>query len=129
VPSTIRSVATSRSSATTSFARLDELTIDGSASPDFDENFADSAQVAAELGENLTLAAALREQLNDVEGALTRLSNGNLRKLPGVRRGHQPSSAGGHASDAVLHHPRLNLSRARGPAPGEPILRVSRTRR
>lgn len=56
--------------------RLDELTIDGSAAQDFDENFADSAQVAAELGENLTLAAALREQLNDVEGALTRLSNG-----------------------------------------------------
>lgn len=56
--------------------RLDELTIDGSAAPDFDENFADSAQVAAELGENLTLAAALREQLADVEGALVRLDNG-----------------------------------------------------
>ncbi|HMS90187.1 MAG: TraR/DksA C4-type zinc finger protein [Acidimicrobiales bacterium] len=56
--------------------RLDELTIDGSAAQDFDENFADSAQVAAELGENLTLAAALREQLADVEGALARLENG-----------------------------------------------------
>jgi RNA polymerase-binding transcription factor DksA len=56
--------------------RLDELTIDGSAAPDFDENFADSAQVAAELGENLTLAAALREQLADVEGALARMDHG-----------------------------------------------------
>ena len=56
--------------------RVDELTIDGSAAQDFDENFADSARVAAELGENLTLAAALREQLADVEGALARLENG-----------------------------------------------------
>ena len=56
--------------------RLDELTSDGAAAPDFDENFADSAQVAAELGENLSLAAALRDQLVDVEGALARLDDG-----------------------------------------------------
>ena len=56
--------------------RLDELTADGSAAPDFDENFADSAQVAAEMGENMSLAAALRDQLTDVEGALARIESG-----------------------------------------------------
>lgn len=56
--------------------RLEGLTADGSAAPDFDENFADSAQVAAEQGENLSLAAALRDQLEDVEGALERIEAG-----------------------------------------------------
>ena len=56
--------------------RLDELTADGATAPDFDENFADSAQVAAEQGENLSLAAALRDQLEDVEGALQRIEAG-----------------------------------------------------
>lgn len=56
--------------------RLDELTADGTISLDFDENFADSAQVAAEQGENLSLAAALRDQLDDVEGALRRIDEG-----------------------------------------------------
>ncbi len=53
--------------------QLTELESDGSAAPDFDENFADSAQVAAEQGENATLAASFREQLTEVEGALARL--------------------------------------------------------
>src|SRR3954454_6101203 len=57
--------------------RLTELTNDGAAAPDFDENFADSAQVAAEQGENLTLAASLRDQLADVETALVRLADGS----------------------------------------------------
>ncbi len=56
--------------------RLEELTADGATAPEFDENFADSAQVAAEQGENLSLAAALREQLADVEGALARIDEG-----------------------------------------------------
>ena len=56
--------------------QLGELVPGTDTSLTFDENFADSAQVAAELGENLTLAAALREQLADVEGALARLENG-----------------------------------------------------
>lgn len=56
--------------------RLSELTSDGSAAPDFDENFADSAQVAAEKDENLALAATIREQLADVESALARLEDG-----------------------------------------------------
>jgi RNA polymerase-binding protein DksA len=42
----------------------------------FDENFADSAQVAAEQGENRALATTLREQLADVDRALERLDRG-----------------------------------------------------
>jgi RNA polymerase-binding protein DksA len=57
--------------------QLSELTADGSAAPDFDENFADSAQVAAEMGENLTIAATLRDQLDDVEHALERIEAGS----------------------------------------------------
>src|SRR4051794_7725633 len=56
--------------------RLTELTADGSAAPDFDENFADSAQVTAEQVENRTLAASLTDQLTDVELALTRIDEG-----------------------------------------------------
>jgi RNA polymerase-binding transcription factor DksA len=45
--------------------------------PAFDENFADSAQVAAEQGENRTIAASLREQLDEVEHALAKFANGS----------------------------------------------------
>ena len=55
--------------------QLSELNADGAA-PDFDENFADSAQVTAEQVENRTLAASLQDQLSDVESALTRLDSG-----------------------------------------------------
>lgn len=57
-------------------ARLNELSYDGGAGLDFDENFADSGQVAAEQGENLTLAASIRDQLSDVEAALARIDAG-----------------------------------------------------
>ena len=56
--------------------RLDELTTDGSAAPEFDEGFADSAQVTAEQTENASLAASLRDQLDDVERRLGRLDDG-----------------------------------------------------
>jgi DnaK suppressor protein len=56
--------------------QLSELTPDGAAAPDFDENFADSGQVAAEMGVNLTLAASLRDQLVDVEHAIERIDAG-----------------------------------------------------
>lgn len=56
--------------------RLDGLTADGAAAPEFDENFADSAQVTAEQGENQALAATLRDQLEEVEAALARLGGG-----------------------------------------------------
>lgn len=42
----------------------------------FDDNFADSGQVAAEQGENRLLASELREQLDDVERALGKLDEG-----------------------------------------------------
>jgi RNA polymerase-binding transcription factor DksA len=55
--------------------QLHELGVDGEAAV-VDENFADSAAVSAEHGEQQALAARLREQLDDVERALTRLDEG-----------------------------------------------------
>lgn len=55
--------------------QLRELNGDGDA-PGFDENFADSAQVAAEHVENRTLAAQLQDQLDDVEAAIERIDAG-----------------------------------------------------
>lgn len=52
-------------------AQLQEL--DGGS---FDDNFADSGQVAAEQGEARVLAASLRDQLEAVETALERLDSG-----------------------------------------------------
>lgn len=43
--------------------------VDALAEGDFDENFADSGQVAAEQGEVQALAASLQEQLDAVEAA------------------------------------------------------------
>ena len=48
----------------------------GAASPEFDDNFADSGQVAAEQGENKVLASQLRAELDDVERALAKLDDG-----------------------------------------------------
>lgn len=45
-------------------------------SPEFDDNFADSGQVAAEQGENKLLAAELRAELDEVERALAKLDEG-----------------------------------------------------
>lgn len=56
--------------------QLRELGRDES-SLDYDDNFADSGQVAAEQGENQALAARLREQLDDVESALAKLDEGS----------------------------------------------------
>lgn len=46
------------------------------ASDDFDENFADSAQVAAEQGEHRTLTDTFEEQLEQVNAALARMDDG-----------------------------------------------------
>jgi DnaK suppressor protein len=43
---------------------------------DFDENFADSGQVAAEQGEVHALASSLKDQLDAVEQALVKLDEG-----------------------------------------------------
>ncbi len=42
----------------------------------YDENFADSGQVAAEKGENRALLSQLREQLSEIERALRKLDEG-----------------------------------------------------
>jgi RNA polymerase-binding transcription factor DksA len=44
--------------------------------PDTDASFADTAQVTAELDEQRSLTAELRELLDDVERALARLDDG-----------------------------------------------------
>jgi RNA polymerase-binding protein DksA len=56
--------------------QLDELSSVG-AGADLDENFADTAQVAAEQVETRTLAAQLQDQLDDVEAALSRIDSGS----------------------------------------------------
>lgn len=56
--------------------QLDDLAEDSSAAMSFDDGFADSAQVAAEKGENRALSASLRDQLDDVERALSKLESG-----------------------------------------------------
>ena len=48
------------------------------AGDDFDENFADSAQVAAEQGEHRTLTESLEEQLTQVQAALERMDEGTF---------------------------------------------------
>ena len=53
-------------------AQLDELQV-----VTYDENFADSGQVAAEQGENRALVNQLEETLGDVERALAKLDEGN----------------------------------------------------
>ncbi len=55
--------------------QLGELSTDGDSADD--ENFADTAQVAAELVENRTLSATLQDQLSDVESALERIDAGS----------------------------------------------------
>jgi len=46
----------------------------------FDENFADSGQVAAEQGESRLLAASLSDQLQEVERALRKFDDGTYGK-------------------------------------------------
>ena len=43
----------------------------------YDEGFADSAQVAAERGENRVLYVQLRRELDDIEHALARMDDGS----------------------------------------------------
>ncbi len=43
---------------------------------EYDVNFADSAQVAAEMGENKVLYDQLRRDLDDIEKALARMDEG-----------------------------------------------------
>ncbi len=56
--------------------QIDELTAGGEIELDFDGNFADSGQVAAEQGENKVLAESLQDQLSAVESALGKMDDG-----------------------------------------------------
>jgi DnaK suppressor protein len=62
-------------------ARLEELGQGGGRSAEgslsFDDNFADSGQVAAEQGEVQAIAGQLRDQLREVERALAKLDDGS----------------------------------------------------
>lgn len=60
--------------------RIDELTYGGEIDLDYDDNFADSGQVAAEQGEYKVLAESLQEQLRDVEAALAKFADGSYGK-------------------------------------------------
>ena len=55
--------------------QLDQLN-GGDEGPGFDDNFADSGQVAAEQGEVQSLLRQLREQLEEVERALGKMDKG-----------------------------------------------------
>jgi RNA polymerase-binding transcription factor DksA len=57
-------------------ARNEELSITSDDPLAYDDNFADSAQVAAELGENQALLAANQEQLDDIDHALAKIEAG-----------------------------------------------------
>lgn len=57
--------------------QLDELVPGGEGFWGFDENFADSGQVAAEQGEVKVLVNSLRDQLDEVERALGKLDDGS----------------------------------------------------
>ena len=56
-------------------AQLADLGVDGGIA--YDENFADSGQVAAEQGENRALIGQLEDTLTEVERALAKLDEGN----------------------------------------------------
>jgi DnaK suppressor protein len=56
--------------------QVEELAADTDDALSFDGGFADSGQVAAERGEYRSLANSLREQLDDVEQALSALDEG-----------------------------------------------------
>lgn len=57
--------------------RIDELTVGGEIDMDYDDDFSDRGKVAGEIGENLTLAGALRTQLALVDKALSRIDDGS----------------------------------------------------
>ena len=59
--------------------QLEELGVGGEGM-DFDENFADSGQVAAEKGEHRVLANSLQDALADIDRALQKLDAGGYGK-------------------------------------------------
>ena len=58
--------------------QLEELGHDAPGSLDFDENFADSGQVAAEQGETRVLAGQMADTLAKIERALAKMDEGTF---------------------------------------------------
>lgn len=56
--------------------RVDELTVGGEVDLDFDSEHADRGSVAAEQGENRSLADSLKYHLTQVEAALAKMDDG-----------------------------------------------------
>ena len=71
-------------------ARLAEMGLSGG-ELSFDQNFADSSQVTAERGEVEALAGSLRESLNDVEAALTKIDEGTYGTCEGCGQPINPA--------------------------------------
>ena len=69
----------------------------------FDDNFADSGQVAAEQGENKVLASQLRSELDEVERALAKLDDGTYGKCETCGEPIAAAAPRGHAGRPVLH--------------------------
>jgi DnaK suppressor protein len=63
----------------------------GAASADFDDNFADSGQVAAEQGENKVLSSQLRNELDEVERALAKLDDATYGQCETCRQAIAPA--------------------------------------
>lgn len=57
-------------------AQISSLTVGHDESPTYDDNFADSGQVAAEQGENKALLNQLNDQLDDINHALAKFDAG-----------------------------------------------------
>jgi DnaK suppressor protein len=88
--------------------QLDELGF-GSSALDFDENFADSGQVAAEQGENRVLAHQIQETLTRVERALAKFDAGSFgrcescgNEIPEARLEAMPAAQ--HCIDCASRH-------------------------
>ena len=57
-------------------SQISSLEVGRDESPAYDDNFADSGQVAAEVGENLALLNQLNEQLDEIDHALAKMDAG-----------------------------------------------------
>jgi RNA polymerase-binding transcription factor DksA len=57
-------------------SQISALQVGRDESPAYDDNFADSGQVAAEVGENMALLNQLNEQLDDIDHALAKMDAG-----------------------------------------------------
>jgi DnaK suppressor protein len=57
-------------------AQIAALDVNSAESPVYDENFADSGQVAAEQGETKALLNQLNDQLDEIEHALAKFDKG-----------------------------------------------------